>query len=224
MSVVMRSAVLGLALAAIAVPPAYAEDMIGVDWSGGEIKQFVDQRKAEAARGAAPQLPSGLDKLKLPVLAFQGAPDLVQSSFPGLGPQPMGERAVHTDDANPVWYQIVDTYGDISVSVAADLRVQHKFDANFPVYGAPAAAPTPGAAPSAAPAPGAAAPSDVSVFDSTQEENMEGTIAEYTITRFGVPYTITIECTAATKARCADVNQVAKDSELLKIIAATPPG
>jgi hypothetical protein len=41
--------------------------------------------------------------------------------------------------------------------------------------------------------------------------------------RFGVPYTVTIECTAATKDRCADVAQIAKDSELLKLVAANPP-
>ena len=52
---------------------------------------------------------------------------------------------------------------------------------------------------------------------------MEGSIAEYTVTKFGVPYTVTIECTAATKAQCQDIAQIAKDSALLKLIAATPP-
>ncbi len=200
-------------LAWAAVPTALAADtLIGVDWSGAEVKGFVEARKAEATRGLAPETPTKLDKMKLPVLAFQGAPGLVQSSFPGLGPQPVGDRQIHTDEANPVWYQIVDTYGDISVSVAADLRVQHEFDASFPVY------PTtpPGAAPQAG--------LQVSVMDAANEEGMEGSIAEYTITKFGVPYTVTIECTAATKARCADVNQIGKDSELLKLIAAQPPG
>jgi hypothetical protein len=202
-----------LAIACAGCADAQADDkLLSVEWSNSEIASFVAARKDEAARGLAPAEPSRLDKVKLPVLGFQGAPGLIQNSFPGLGPQPTGTRDIHTDETNPVWYQIVDTYGDVSVSVAADLRVQHTFDENFPIY------PTtePGAAPSVGP--------EVSVFDEEDEEGMEGSIAEYTITRFGVPYTVTIECTAATKAQCADVEQIARDSELLKLIAATPPG
>ncbi len=212
MRIAVRSMILaaGSALASVATALA-ADTLLSVDWSSSEIKSFVAKRKEDAARGLAPSEPSRLDKVKLPVLGFEGAPGLVQSSFPGLGPQPTGTRAIHTDETNPVWYQIVDTYGDVTVSVAADLRVQHTFGADFPVY------PTtpPGAAPSAGP--------EVSVFDQEDEEGMEGSIAEYTVTRFGLPYTVTIECTAATKAQCADVSQIAKDSELLKLIAATPP-
>ena len=211
MHTILRFAAFAMLVASAAA--ARAEDkLLSVDWSSPEIASFVAARKDEAARGLAPVEPSRLDKVKLPVLGFQGAPGLVQNSFPGLGPQPTGTRDIHTDETNPVWYQIVDTYGDVSVSVSADLRVQHTFDASFPVY--PTAAP--GAAPSAGP--------EVSVFDEDDEEGMEGSIAEYTIMRFGVPYTVTIECTAATKAQCADVQQIAKDSALLKIIAATPPG
>ncbi|MDX2308193.1 MAG: hypothetical protein NW216_08145 [Hyphomicrobium sp.] len=199
------------AAALVATGASAQEPLLSVDWSSQEIKAFVEQRKADVARGAAPAEASRLDKLKLPVIGFQGAPATVQSSFPGLGPQPTGERQVITDDANPVWYQIVDTYGDVTVSVAADLRVQHAFGDSYPVYSTT----PPGAAPTAGP--------QVSVFDATAEEGMEGAIAEYTITRFGIPYTVTIECTAATKARCADTQQIAKDADLLKLLAATPP-
>ncbi len=201
-----------VAAALLAAQPARAEDrLLSVDWSNPEIKSFVAARKDEAARGAAPVAASRLDKVKLPVLGFEGAPGLVQNSFPGLGPQPMGTRAVHTDETNPVWYQIVDTYGDVTVSVAADLRVQHTFGADYPIYSTTA----PGAAPTAGP--------QVSVFDENDEQGMEGSIAEYTVTKFGVPYTVTIECTAATKAQCQDIAQIAKDSALLKLVAATPP-
>jgi hypothetical protein len=216
-TVYARHAVRAAGLAAVcAVIPLEAtraaDTLLPVDWSSAEIKSFVEARQEAAARGLAPAEPSRLDKVKLPVLGFQGAPGLVQSSFPGLGPQPTGTRAIHTDETNPVWYQIVDTYGDVTVSVAADLRVQHTFGADYPVYPTTA----PGAAPAAGP--------EVSVFDKEDEEGMEGSIAEYTIMKFGVPYTVTIECTAATKAQCADVGQIAKDSELLKVLAATPPG
>lgn len=208
-----RAVIAAAATVVAAGSSALADDtLLSVDWSNTEIQSFVAARKDEAARGLSPAVPSRLDKVKLPVIGFEGAPGLVQNSFPGLGPQPVGTRAVHTDETNPVWYQIVDTYGDVSVSVAADLRVQHTFAADYPIYPTTA----PGAAASAGP--------EVSVFDGADEEGMEGSIAEYTVTRFGVPYTVTIECTAATKAQCQDVAQIAKDSALLKVIAATPPG
>lgn len=203
----------GLAAATLAAGPASAQNqLISVDWTNPEIASFVSARAEEAARGAAPVAPSRLDKVRLPVLAFEGAPGLVQNSFPGLGPQPAGTRSVHTDETNPVWYQIVDTYGDVTVSVAADLRVQHTFGADYPIY------------PTAGPGAAATAGPEVSVFDENDEQGMEGSIAEYTVTKFGVPYTVTIECTAATKAQCQDIAQIAKDSSLLKLIAATPPG
>lgn len=201
----------GLALCAAVTGARAADTLLQIEWSDPDIQNFVEARKADAGRGLAPAEPSRLDKVKLPVLGFQGAPGLVQSSFPGLGPQPTGTRDIVTDETNPVWYQIVDTYGDVTVSVSADLRVQHTFGADYPVYDTT----PPGAAPQAGP--------QVSVMDGTVEDGMEGAIAEYTITKFGVPYTVTIECTAATKERCADVTQIAKDSELLKLIAATPP-
>lgn len=210
---ILASVSAGFAAALLGAAPISAQDqLISVDWTNAEIVSFVSARAEAAARGAAPVAPSRLDKVRLPVLAFEGAPGLVQNSFPGLGPQPSGTRSVHTDETNPVWYQIVDTYGDVTVSVAADLRVQHTFGADYPVY------PTtgPGAAATAGP--------EVSVFDENDEQGMEGSIAEYTVTKFGVPYTVTIECTAATKAQCQDIGQIAKDSALLKLIAATPPG
>jgi hypothetical protein len=200
------------ALSLLAGPAFAAEQLLSVQWSDPDVASFVAARKEEVARGAAPVAPSRLDKVKLPVLGFADAPGLVQNSFPGLGPQPTGTRDVHTDETNPVWYQIVDTYGDVTVSVAADLRVQHSFGADYPVYRTTG----PGAAPTAGP--------EVSVFDENDEQGMEGAIAEYTVMKFGVPYTVTIECTAATKAQCQDIAQIAKDSALLKVIAATPPG
>ena len=200
-------------LAAVLAPAAAlaADQLLSVDWSNAELKSFATAKSEAAARGAAAEAPSRLDKVKLPVLGFEGAPGLVLNSFPGLGPQPMGTRDVHTDETNPVWYQIVDTYGDVTVSVAADLRVQHTFGADYPIYQTTG----PGAAPTAGP--------EVSVFDESDEQGMEGSIAEYTVMKFGVPYTVTIECTAATKAQCQDIAQITKDSTLLKVIAATPP-
>ena len=188
-----------------------ADKLIAVQWSDPAITSFVAENAGRAPRSLGPTEDDKLAKLKLPVLAFDATPGVVESTF-RLGPRPATERDVVVDDDNPVWYQIVERYGDVTVSVSGDLRVQHEFDAaNFPVYDNKSA----GAAPQAGPA--------VSMFDDRNEGGEEGYLAEYTIVRFGVPYTVTVECTDAAKNECRDTAQISKDSELLKLIRANPP-
>jgi hypothetical protein len=187
-----------------------ADTLIEVQWNDPEIKSFIGATAANPPRSLGPTADDQLAKLKLPVLAFEATPGVAENTF-RIGPRPATERDVVMDDGNPVWYQIVERYGDVTVSVSADLRVQHAFPADFPIYRNE----TPGAAPQAGPT--------VSVFDDRNEGGEEGLLAEYTITRFGVPYTVTVECTDEAKAQCRDTTQISKDSELLKLIRATPP-
>lgn len=196
--------------AAAALPASAADTLISVEWSDPEIASFVSAAAANPPRSLGPTADDQLAKLKLPVLAFAATPGVAESTF-RLGARPATERDVVMDDENPVWYQIVERYGDVTVSVSADLRVQHAFPADFPVYTDKSA----GAAPQAGPT--------VSVFDDRNEGGEEGLLAEYTITRFGVPYTVTVECSDEAKAQCRDTSQISKDSELLTLIRATPP-
>jgi hypothetical protein len=202
------------ALMAWTVAPAAvaaSDKLIAVQWSDPEIKSFVSANAGASARSLGPTEDDKLAKLKLPVLAFGATPGVVESTF-RLGPRPATERDVVVDEDNPVWYQIVERYGDVTVSVSADLRVQHEFAPDkFPIYENKSAA----AAPTAGPA--------VSVFDDRNEGGEEGLLAEYTIMRFGVPYTVTVECTQEAKDECRDTGQISKDSELLKLIRAAPP-
>ncbi|MGE3227835.1 MAG: hypothetical protein AB7J30_00145 [Hyphomicrobium sp.] len=187
-----------------------ADKLIEVQWSDPEIKSFVAANPQPRSLG--PTADDQLSKLKLPVLAFEATPGVAEKTF-HLGPRPALERDVVMDDANPVWYQLVERYGDITVSVSGDLRVQHEFAPGaFPIYEKPV---TPGAAPQAGPT--------VSVFDDRAEGGEEGYLAEYTIMKFGVPYTVTVECTDLAKDQCRDTTQISKDSELLKLIRAAPP-
>lgn len=205
------SAILGVTAALLATTAAAAADnLIAVQWSDPEIKSFVSATAANPPRSLGPTADDQLSKLKLPVLAFEATPGVAENTF-RIGPRPATERDVVMDEADPVWYQIVERYGDITVSVSADLRVQHEFPASYPVYPSESR----GAAPQAGPA--------VSVFDDRNEGGEEGLLAEYTITRFGVPYTVTVECTDEAKDQCRDTSQISKDSELLKLIRATPP-
>jgi hypothetical protein len=204
-----------LAVTAISVlccpaPSARAADkLIEVQWTDPEIKNFV--ATSAPPRSLGPTADDQLAKLKLPVLAFEATPGVAENTF-RLGPRPATERDVVMDEENPVWYQIVEHYGDVTVSVSGDLRIQHTFaPEKFPTYENTSR----GAAPQAGPV--------VSVFDDRASGGEEGYLAEYTITRYGVPYTVTVECSVEAKEECRDTTQISKDSELLKLIRATPP-
>src|SRR5262245_64535731 len=98
--------------------------MIKVDWSSPELEAFVKDQSARRSLG--PAADDKLAKVKLPVIAFGATPGVVEKTF-RLGPKPAAERDVVVDEADPVWYQITERYGDMTVSVQADLRVQHVF-------------------------------------------------------------------------------------------------
>jgi len=202
--------VAGLCLLA-SLPVQGQEKSIQVDWQSPEIAAFVRERAANPPQsvGAGSADEAKLARLKLPVLAFDTPPTTASNAF-ATGARPQLERTIITDDADPVWYQIVDRYGDMTITVEADLRVQHQFPSNYPIYG-----------PSSQ---GAAVEPQVSVFDERTEEGMEGAIAEYTVYKFGqVPYKVTIECTQRNKAQCKDIAVIGRDRELLKLISARPP-
>jgi hypothetical protein len=187
------------------------EKSIQVDWQNPEIAAFVRDRTANPPLSVGPGSAdeAKLARLKLPVLAFDTAPATASNAF-STGARPQLERTIITDEAEPVWYQIVDRYGDMTITVEADLRVQHQFPSNYPIYG-----------PSSQ---GAAVEPQVSVFDERTEEGMEGAIAEYTVYKFGqVPYKVTIECTQRNKAQCKDIAVISRDKDLLKLISARPP-
>ena len=214
---IAKSSLVSLAAAVALVccaPLSWAANDSGikVNWDDPELKAFTSDRAALVAAGVEPETDPGLANLQVPVLVFEQPPEVVTRNL-RAGPEAV-DRVVHSDPANPIWYQVVEDYGDVSVSVSADLRAQHEFPADFQIYDK--------AVPGAGPEADDGAP-NVSVMDETAEEGMEGYIAEYTITRYGVPYTVTIECTEAAKDQCKDKAQLAKDSALLKLVAGEAP-
>lgn len=205
-----RAGTFVLAVLVAAQSAAAADKLIAVDWSDPEISRFTGAQ-ASAPRSLGPEADDKLGKLRLPVLAFEATPGVVAQTL-NIGPRPAVERDVVMDEAEPVWYQLVERYGDVTVSVSADLRIQHAFPAGAIEFHEPEGQ---GAAPVAGPT--------VSVFDDSAYGGEEGYLAEYTITKFGVPYTVTVECSEAAKEQCRDTAQISKDSELLGLIRATPP-
>lgn len=193
--------------------PAAAQtaETVTVDWQDPAIAKFLADRATNPPQSVTPADEAQLGQLQLPVLAFDRPPGLIARSF-DVAAMPKRERQIVTDPENPVWYTIVDTFGDITVSIDADLRVQQQLPANFPIYGAEGEA--------------AFSPQmNVSVIERNVEDGMDGLLAEYTVHKFGkVGYRVTIQCTEATKAHCADADALLEDAEALQIISARPPG
>lgn len=202
---------LGLGCLLLFTAAARAEDkLLSVDWGAAEIQEFAKARAESPRRSLGPEADDKLSKVKLPVIGFDGIPGLVQNTF-RIGAKPETERTVSTDENNPVWYQLTEKYGDVTVTVEADLRIQHEVGDDYPVYGQTRQ----GAMPQAA--------ADVSVFDAESEEGMEGAMAEFTVMRYGIPYTVRFECSDETKDQCRDKVQILKDAESLKLLEANPP-
>ena len=203
---------IGAPFAQAQVPPAQKEvGVLRVDLGDPEIKRFKAQQAAGALRSASVSA-DGYDKfsvLKLPVIAFETTPQLVRNAL-GANARLAKPRKVITDPATPVWYHIVDTYGDISITVDADLRVNHAPDGDYRIYKRPLSLDglkTGGK-------------TRISVFDGTKDEGMDGIVAEYTVHKFpDIPYTVTIECRGAVKPFCRDIATLTKDQDLLKLVA-----
>lgn len=197
----------GVVAVAWAQQPKQPQRSISVDWSDPEIKTFIQTRQSNPPRSLKAGDEAMLSKLKLPVLAFDRPPGTVTRAL-GVTNVPPPERKIVMDDAEPVWYHIIDTYKDVTITIDADLRVQQQLT-NTPIY---------------LPPPTATAEPTVSILDERVEEGMEGLIAEYTVYRFGnVPYRITVECSRQSREFCRDPKQLLQDREVLRIISARPP-
>jgi hypothetical protein len=175
------------------------------DRNDPEIQAFRTQQSA-SPRAFAPE-EAAAASVRIPVLAFDAVPALVQRSLaPGEAPQ--RERSLVTDPGNPIWYSVEDDYGDIVITVKADARIQHTFPEGYSL------------APDAA---DASAPPRISVLEESQEPGMEGLIAEYTVYKFpNLPYTVTIECAAHLREQCRDLSVLAQDKDSLRLLSVPP--
>jgi hypothetical protein len=204
-------AALSLSAILLGAPRSLLADQIKVDWSDAEIQKFSKERATKPPTTLGISQENRLNSLKLPVLAFDSVPQLVKNtSAPGLQPT-APTRQVLLNETDPTWYQINDQYGDVSISVQASLTVHH--DVSKDTIYAPA---TPSSA-------SVQADPQISVFDENGEPGFEGLIVEYTVYKFpDIPYTVTIECTKLAKEKCRDLPVIAKDKDLLTLIAVPP--
>ncbi|MDX2259912.1 MAG: hypothetical protein NW205_13485 [Hyphomicrobiaceae bacterium] len=202
------AAVMASGLGLTPPPVSAAAENLEVDWSDPEIAKFLRERTTRPPQSVSAEDQAALSRLRLPVIAFDRPPGVVGRAF-GVEAAPKLQRELVTDPDNPVWYTIVDRYGDLVITVDADLRIQRDLPADTKIY---------------TPPPSAAAEPQIDVIDANVEEGMEGLVAEYSVRKFpDIPYRVTIECTTATKQLCTDKAALLRDREALQIISARPP-
>lgn len=190
----------GILIAAVglAAGSAYAGSLIAVDNAHPDLQKM---RSAAPPAGLAAPERSRIDKLKLPVLLPDPAVTR-QAAAATVAPKP----TIVTDDDDPVWYHAETDLGGVSISVEADLRVQHEFPEGFATYGEKAA----GAAPEAA----------EPLHGERAEEGMANQVGQVTVTRYNVPYTITVTCEQPDTEKCRNTERMARDGSILKLFAA----
>jgi hypothetical protein len=204
-------AALALSAILLGVPRSVRADQIKVDWSDPEIQKFSKERATNPPTTLGISQENRLNSLQLPVLAFDTVPQLVKNmSAPGLPPT-APSRQVLMNEAEPTWYQINDQYADVSISVQASLTIHHEVSKDT-IY-----------VPSTPSGAGVQTDPQISVFDENGEPGFEGLIVEYTVYKFpDIPYTVTIECSKQAKEKCRDLPVIAKDKDLLTLIAVPP--
>lgn len=202
---------LAAAASSHAQAPQTEAGVLRVDWNDPELKRFKAGVQSGPQFESAARAGSGkLAGLRIPVMAFVDTPELIRNAL-GANAKPIKPRVVVTDAATPVWYHIVDNYGDISITVDADLRINHVNDGDAQIKRRPLSLE----------GLKSGGKSKISIFDGAKEEGLEGVMVEYTVYKFpDVPYTVTIECRNAAKAQCRDVATITRDQALLRVISA----
>lgn len=195
-----RRSLAGAMLAVVwaAAGPATATSLIAVDNSHPDLQNL---RSAAPPPGLAAAERSRLDRLKLPVLLPDPA-----ATRQAAGAESAPKPSIVTDDDNPVWYHAETDLGGVSITVEADLRIQHEFPEGYAVYGDKG----PGAAPEAA----------EPLHGAKEEEGMANQVGQVTITRYNVPYTITVTCEKPDSDKCRSAERMTRDGSVLKLFAA----
>lgn len=149
-----------------------------------------------------------LEALKLPVLGFD---KLSEAAAPEIRGVVEAEPAVrlYYDKENPAWYRTVTDYGDVAITIHADLR---KWDDEAGK-----------ALEAAAKEENELKPDDVTV--TTEQDaatGLEITVARYVIRKFNVPYSISLRCKPPAKGQCEDKARIASEIASLEVQGGVP--
>lgn len=183
---------------------------IAVDWQNPEIKRFVDQRRANPSANIVAGIDASATRLQLPMVGFDRRPPSLAAAAASAGVSANSEvdRQVILDTDNPVWYQITEAHGDVTITIEGDLRLQGTIEKSK-IF---------------TPTPGAGQSGPINIIDGTVEPGMKGAIAEFTVYRYpNIPYRVVIECGERSREYCRNRDAIARDRDALKLIEARPP-
>lgn len=202
----------GLAIPSATAQQPAAKPQLRVDWNDPAIAGPQARAAAGAPRAFRAQQPRA-DALKVPVLAFTEPPEIARRVM-GAGARETAAPEIVFDAANPIWFHLEQHFGDVTVTVDADLRVDWSAADAFrteSIGGGRVAAATP------------QQDSRISVLEEGPQQGEGGVMASYTIYRFpNIAYAVTIACSGALQKACRDTAVIKRDQSLLRVIAGRP--
>lgn len=181
---------------------------LDVDWNDPAITAPQSLRGNATAAFKGQQ--ARVDVLKLPVIGFTEPPEIARRVM-GASASETSAPEIVFDTANPIWFHLEQTFGDVTVTVDADLRVDKSAADTFSTKSLGGGR------------VGAATPqqdSRISILEEGAQQGEGGVMANYTIYRFpNIPYAVTITCVGPVQKACRDLAVIKRDQAMLKVIA-----
>lgn len=213
LGVALTVAAVGALVLRAAAQPATPKAQLEVDWNDPAITT-QQSFGGTAAPGAFRTQQNRVDALKLPVLAFTEPPEIARRVM-GAAARETAAPEIVFDASNPIWFHLEQHFGDVTVTVDADLRVDRAAAGAFQT--APAGG---GRVTATAPQQD----SRISVLEEGAQQGEGGVIASYTIYRFpNIAYAVTIACSGTLQKACRDTAVIKRDQASLKVIAGRRP-
>lgn len=211
LGVVAAVIVIGHALPHSVAQQPTPKSQLRVDWNDPAIAG-LSQRQG-AAPGVFRAQQARVDGLKIPVLGFTAPPEIARRVM-GAQARETAAPEIVFDVANPIWFHLEQHFGDVTVTVDADLRVDRSAADAFrtqPAAGGRVAATA------------QQQDSRISVLEEGAQQGEGGVMANYTVYRFpNIAYAVTISCSGALQKACRDTAVITRDQTLLRVIAGRP--
>ncbi len=180
--------VIAMGVVATDASAAHKRNLIGFEKKSPEIQAFLRKFPGGESNLVGAKVPS----LALPVL------DFTYPAVVGLGGFESAVPAVREfpvyDPRDPTTYSVRHRYGDVDITVSADLNIQGDYEAAAPPV-----------------------PKDGIEVEAAGPD--EPPIARVTLYKFGIPYVIDVECGRAHEKLCRDAKQLHALAKRLALVS-----